>query len=258
MLRIASIDNLSARAYRLCAPNSKQGLRFETPARVHALMAGGHCDAALLPVAELPSLAHAVEPLGPYGIACAGAVQSVQFFSPAPLAALLHGREPIYMTPRSRTSARLFNLLCLRDFGALPRLTHSYSHAAGRVLIGDAAFEYARQMAGGPHNIDLCAWWFEHTGLPFVFARWVVARHIDSARRATLRDWLEACVAAAEEPGAADTLARGVDAPAEDYPHLIAYYQHLRTRLGIADDAGQARFLQLSESIAHVPVATVA
>jgi predicted solute-binding protein len=258
MIRIASIDNLSARAYRLSTPDFEHSLRFETPARVHALMAAGHCDAALLPVATLPGLGHAVESAGDFGIACTGPVRSVQLFSAARLANLLADRRPIYATPKSRTSVELFKLLCLRQYGTLPVLTNCYADGTAHLLIGDAAFECAQRNGASTNNLDLGGWWFAQTGLPFVYARWVVARALDPSRKARVLDWLESCAAIAATEAGQRALVYGLEMAPEDRLALQVYYQRLRARLSVSDVTGQSHFLQLMEGYANVHAAPVA
>lgn len=258
MIRIASIDNLSARAYRLSAPDFDHSLRFETPARVNALMAAGHCDVALVPVAALPVLGRTVEAVGEFGIACTGPVRSVQLFSEVRVAGLLAAGRPIYATPKSRTSVELFKILCLRQYGKLPTLTSSYAEGAAHLLIGDAAFEYAQRNGSGPHNIDLGGWWFAQTGLPFVYARWVVSTALDKSRKAHVLDWLASCADKAATEAGQEALVQGLEMAPEDRLALQIYYQRLRARLFVSDVAAQFRFLHLMEGYANVHAAPVA
>lgn len=257
MLRICAIDNLSAAAYRLRVPEFDHSLRCETPARVHELVAQGCCDAALLPAASLPEFSGEMEPLGAYGIACNGAVQSVQLFSREPLETLLRERRPIYATPKSRTSIRLLEILCQRKYGIRPVFTTSYPRGDAHLLIGDAAFECAYSLSGLSCNIDLGAWWKNHTGLPFVYARWVVSRNLAPAHRDALAAWLESCASQAAAPEGAARQAGHHWNDAEDAARC-AYYQHIHPRLLADDLAGLRLFLELMEASAYEPVARIA
>ena len=258
MIHIASIDNLSARTYRLCEPDFEHSLRYETPAQVHALMAAECCDAALLPVASLPELGDQVAPLGDFGIACTGPVRSVQLFSAARLSELLAAGHPIYATPKSKTSVQLFTLLCLRQYGAAPVLTSTYRAARAHLLIGDAAFECAQRHGASPHNVDLGSWWFTQTGLPFVFARWVVRPSLEESKKARVLAWLESCAERAATAQGRAALLHGLPIAPEDQLSLQVYYQRLRAHLSISDAAGQSHFLKLMEGFAHVHAAPVA
>lgn len=257
MLRIISINNLSAGVYRLCAPRFDHSVRFETPARVHNLVAGGHCDAALLPVASLPELSHRMEPVGRYGIACRGAVRSVQLFSGAPLDTLLRERKAIYATPKSKTSVRLFETLCRQQYGLAPVLSAAYPGSAAQLLIGDAAFECAHTQAHRAGNIDLGAWWQEQTGLPFVYARWVVSRSLSARQKCDVADWLEACSVRATTPGGTMELALG-DGNPDDISDRREYYRHVHPRLAEDDLAGLSLFLKLMEGTRHECAARIA
>ncbi len=246
MLRLISIDNLSGGAYRLCKPAWNHSLRFETPARIHELVADHHCDAALLPVASLPEMGSLVDVIGDCGIACRGPVQSVQLFSSRPLEYLLHQHVPIYATPKSRSSIELFRILCTERYGMEPEFTKSYPGGAAHLLIGDGAFQYAQRGLNTEHDVDLSGWWFEHTGLPFVFARWVVSKSLPQVQREAVAEWLESCVQRAGTPGGQERLAHfggqeDVDGSQRNY------FTHLRNRLTEDDMEGMKKFFQLME-----------
>lgn len=246
MLRLLSIDNLSAAAYRLCTPEFEHSLRFETPARVHQLVSGGHWDAALLPSVSLPTLGGRVMPLGAFGIACRGPVGSVKLFTSLPLETLLRDRLPIYATPKSRTSVALLRVLCARVYGVLPVLTSSYPGAAAHLLIGDAAYECAHSRRAGAPDIDLGAWWLEHTGLPFTFARWVVSPALDAGTRTQVLRWISDCAAFAASDAGLTALTA-----AEPDPEAAAARRHYHGRLQMYLDgtclSGLDRFLELME-----------
>jgi len=257
MLHIASIDNLSGAAYRLCTPDFDHSLRFETPARICALLAGGHCDAALMPVACLPALRGRVVPLGAYGIACRGPVRSVQLFSKIPVETLLRDQRPIYTTPKSRTSVELLRVLCRQVYGIEPARTTAYPRAAAHLLIGDAAYEYACNHEASEHDIDLGEWWWAHTGHPFVFARWVAAPTLSGSAGRELATWLEACAARVHSPGGTAELAtHDIDAIATAARQH--YYDRLQFRLDDDALAGLDQFLQLMESTSYESSARIA
>jgi len=250
MLRILSVDNLSGAPYRLETPDVDHSLRLETPARIHDLVACGHFDAALLPVGSLPFLGESTLPLGAYGIACRGAVRSVQLFSELPLEKILHEGLPIYGTPKSRTSIALLRVLCEQLHGIAPVLTTSYPRAAAHLLIGDAAFEYAQRRPVDGYDLDLSEGWYALTGLPFVFARWVPSPSLDRRSHARLSTWLEACASRAESPEGIAHLA-SLDPESDLIAARTCYYQQLRTRLDGDSLAGLNLFLELIESTRH-------
>ncbi|MBX3180867.1 MAG: hypothetical protein KF886_26260 [Candidatus Hydrogenedentes bacterium] len=257
MLRILSVDNLSGAPYRLEPPGLDHSLRFETPAHIHDLVAAGHFDAALLPTAGLPEFHSRAVPLGAYGIACRGPVRSVKLFSEVSLETVLRNRMPIYATPRSRTSIALLCVLCKRVYGGAPVLTPFYPQAAAHLLIGDAAYEFARNRGRQEHDIDLSDWWLAQTGLPFVFARWVVSPTLSAGARERLAAWLERCAThAATSEGVAEMAS--FESNAHEFEARRAYYQQLRVRLDEDALAGLDFFLELLESTRHEYSARIA
>ena len=59
------------------------------------------------------------------------------------------------------------------------------------LAIGDEALRLGRSGLF-PHVLDLGAAWFEWTGLPFVFAVWVIRKETVAGRNAQVRDAVEA------------------------------------------------------------------
>ena len=225
MMRLAAINNLSGRTYRLCPPPAGHSLVFETPAGIEALVRSGRCDAALLPVALWPDLTGMLDRLGRYGIACTGPVQSVQLFTNFSVEQLLRTGLPIYVTPETRTSVQLLRVLCQQQFGDVPQFTDVEAEAPAHLLIGGAALDCARTLSSSRQAIDLGAWWMAQTGLPFVFAQWVVSKSIGLEERGRIVAWLADCVQAASRLDRAGMA--GIDAQFG----LAAYHQAIRSHL---------------------------
>lgn len=248
MLRIATINNLSARAYGLALPEYPAQVVQCSPSGCHEQLKAGLCDAALLPVASLPECAPLARPLGPYGIACEGRVFSVLLFARRSLRQTLAMRSPVYVTPQSRTSRMLLPVLCRIEYGETPVLTDTRANAGASLLIGDAAMDTARGEYQWPVIKDLGQWWHDCTGQPFVFARWVARRDITPDERGVLLRWLETCAARSEtetgvrrlaETGLRDGLFNGSAESA------MTYYQRLRVRLTLRDISGLNQFLNM-------------
>lgn len=110
-----------------------------------------------------------------------GEVKSVLLFSRYPLKQLT-GRK-ILVSSQSHTSVGLLKVLARMRFGMEPVFeAGSFSElaAAGRypdafLAIGDEALRL-RRSGLYPEIIDLGAEWYKWTGLPFVFALWVVRK----------------------------------------------------------------------------------
>lgn len=158
-------------------------LTFLVPSELANFFMTGGLDAALLPVYEALSHARALI-VDDVAIACRGEVFSVFLAHREPIEKL----DSIALDPASHTSNRL--LQCL--FAEFHELDPEYVSAPqddtqARLLIGDAALQF-RELHSDWRFLDLGADWMRWTGLPFVFACWVLRE--DVANPAALADAL--------------------------------------------------------------------
>lgn len=109
-------------------------------------------------------------------------VKSVLLFSPVALAEL-NGQQ-IAITGESATSINLLRLI-LREFYRLDEVSDVVpdepvevliSRQQPALLIGDRALQLAEKQPPGMQIFDLGEIWYQHTGLPFVFALWIIRR----------------------------------------------------------------------------------
>jgi chorismate dehydratase len=149
-----------------------------TPAELNQRLRNGEID-----ICPSSSIEYARNPasyliLPGVSIASTGAVKSVLLFSPLPLEEL-DGAE-IVLTGESETSVVLLKILLACRYA----FTNSFRSASGAeqaciagskplLLIGDRALQAALARHNG-YVYDLGELWFEFTGLPFVFALWLV------------------------------------------------------------------------------------
>ncbi|MCK4503446.1 MAG: menaquinone biosynthesis protein [Desulfuromonadales bacterium] len=117
-----------------------------------------------------------------HSISSIGEVKSVLLFSPVPLAEL-SGRK-VAITGESATSINLLRVI-LREFYHLQNVTDIVPTAPieklikqyqPALLIGDRALSLAGKKPKDMYIFDLGDIWYQHTGLPFVFALWMVSR----------------------------------------------------------------------------------
>ncbi|MCC7120734.1 MAG: hypothetical protein IT493_04170 [Gammaproteobacteria bacterium] len=205
-------------------------------------IAAGEALAGIVPVAALEEFDDSLELLGDYGIACAGAARSVLLFSRRPFERL-DADARLRLTRESRSSVRLLYLLLAARGAGMPRHAGPQDAIDGELVIGDAALRRAGQPSKTlPHVADLAERWRATTGLPMVFARWVVRRDAPAAWRARLLDWLAAY--ARDEPrllaraAACDGARAGLDRA-----NAGAYLDGIRTVLGPDELRGQQRYL---------------
>ena len=117
-----------------------------------------------------------------HSISSIGKVKSVLLFSPVELSEL-SGRQ-IAITGESATSINLLRII-FREFYDLHDVTDTVPNTAietlvrqqqPALLIGDRALKLAADLPAGMQIYDLGDIWYQHTGLPFVFALWMICR----------------------------------------------------------------------------------
>lgn len=246
-MRIACVDNISAAAYRLLRPDFPVVWINTPPAGTVDAILKGFCDAALVPVAELPRLAHVVSPAGPFGIAASGPVRSVLYLGQRAPRELIERDEAVCMAAESRTARALFPLLCHISYGRAPRISPKIEDAAACVVIGNEALRLSRNAPPSTVIVDLAEWWHTETGLPFVFAQWVLRRTLPSRQRHRLRDWLEHTTACAETPEGRGLMAHEVRDLGFTHDQAVEYYRGLQYRLNGDHRLGLAAFLNMQE-----------
>lgn len=245
MLKILSIDNISARAFRLAAPAPWGVAAFATPRIVEAETAAGNCDASLLPVPCVESLAELVEPIGASGIACTGAVKSVLLLSRLEPEVLAGRGLPIAVTNESCTSRLLLRTLFRMEFGCEANIVEPGRSPLARMVIGDKAYRDSASLKDGWQATDLCQWWNALTGRPFVFARWTVRRGLGVAARDRISQWLETNLSLAESSAGARLRFDPEQTPIATINAAKSYYANIRHRLSLAD-LEAVRFFQAS------------
>lgn len=113
-------------------------------------------------------------------ISCDGPVHSVVVAHQGEISEI----EEIALDPASLTSVALLRVL-LAQLGRQPRLFDASSKdpdpRSGRLLIGDQAIRFRKEHAQDFEFWDLGEMWKKLTGLPFVFALWLVRREAPQA-----------------------------------------------------------------------------
>jgi len=172
-----------------------------------------------------------------HSISSIGKVESVLLFSPCELTSLA-GRK-IAITGDSATSINLLRVLLL-EFVKLPEVCDEVpdepveqlikKHQPA-LLIGDRAMQMAASCPSGMQIYDLGELWYHHTGLPFVFALWMIRREIIAEKEKQLIELAKQLeqsrqlLMSAPEPVAA-ALSQEKGLPANqivDYWHCINY-----------------------------------
>lgn len=218
------------------------------PATLNAMLAEGKLD--ISPVSSAAYARHVDEwlLLPDLSISCRGPVMSVLLVSRHPVSEL--GGKTVLLTRESATAAALTRFL-LAEARVRPRF------ATGRVcsaedlgdgigaalVIGDAALRepWADRF---PHVLDLGKWWWERTGLPFVFALWAVRRRFAEDHPERVRDVVRAFHRSRRygEDRIAEIVPEASRRLGIDADTCRRYYQHLHYGLDAEQIHGVRRF----------------
>ncbi len=231
--RIGSVPYLNAVPLTYGLGN---GVTYLPPSELARKLHAGFLDAALLSVTEV--LSHpGYDVLDGVAITSDGPVASVFLAHQDPLDAL----GEVHLDPASCTSVNLLRVL-LSDRGPLPRFVPLRDYATAEqhrnvLLIGNPAIDFRRQ--NHPHAFwDLGEAWHLLTGLPFVYAVWVLRRGVPRELTTLLRQAHEAGLAALAEIIASR--------PEFDLAFRKDYLGgHIRYGLGPREKAGLEFFAQL-------------
>lgn len=155
----------------------KVDLVADFPANIASMLLNDEIDIGLVPVAIIPHLkdAHIITD---YCIGAVGRVESVGIFSEVPLEQV----EKLILDYQSKTSVNLARIL-LKEYWhkelLFEQATDDYRHmikgTTAAVVIGDRALT---QQKISPYYYDLSEAWYQHTGLPFVFAAWIANKPV--------------------------------------------------------------------------------
>lgn len=139
------------------------------PSELARRLRAGEYAAAIVPVFEyLQNPIYTIVP--DVAIAADGPVRSVALFSQCPLEEI----ETVELDPASLTSVNLLRvLLAERRLSVRFNVHENSARRSGRLIIGDPALA-AATAGSSPYVYDLAGMWKELTGLPFVFAAWLV------------------------------------------------------------------------------------
>jgi chorismate dehydratase len=164
------------------------------PSELNAMLADGLIDACPSSSFEYGLNADDYLLLAGHSISSVGPVHSVLLFTPGPLATL-DGSE-IAITGESATSINLLKIL-LKDFCGVKDVSYLVppgevetllNEGQSALLIGDRALAAAKSCPEGFQVTDLGALWYHFTGLPFVFALWILRKEAATKYPQALRE----------------------------------------------------------------------
>ncbi len=217
------------------------------PSAMAGAAESGEIDAGLVPVVDAFRLEDRFEPVSGFCIGCGDRSGSVFLYSTKPIEEL--GGARIGVTDEAITSPRLLDVLFKLKYGIEPAeyVPIQPPEYDAFVLIGNRALRQRRGARGFPHKYDLGEEWNKWTGLPFVFARWIVRKDMPKPESALLEDTLYV------------GLEDGVDAlyhlnePRDDLLMLprdvVAHLQGVRYFMGLSEQKSVRTFREYLEQL---------
>ena len=218
---------------------------FDHPSGLARDLASGALDVALVPIFE--ALRHPRYLLADgVAIASDGPVFSVFLAHRGPLEKV----RTIALDPASLTSIHLLQVLLAEYHGLRPQLLELSAFPADAdavLLIGNQAIDFRERDAGAHQLLDLGAEWRRCTGLPFVYAPWLLRADLPDAP--AIADELRAL----KKHGTA-RIAEIVRGDAHDAALSTRYLtEHIRFDLGSREKAGIEKFRALLVQHGFIP-----
>ncbi len=177
------------------------------PSILNKLAADGALDISPVSSIEYARRAELYYIVPDLSISSAGEVKSVLLLSRTPIDRL--SGKTVLASSQSHTSVGLLKVLCKLRYRVEPRFEtggcseringHELPEAC--LAIGDEALRLGRSGLF-PYLLDLGTAWFEWTGLPFVFAVWVIRKEIVARKNAQLQGAVDALLSSKRWGGA--------------------------------------------------------
>jgi len=175
-VRVGCVRYLNARP--LIEPFECAGGRvtLEHPSVLASRLACGELDVALVPIFEaLRSPEFRIA--DGVAIASRGPVWSVFVAHQGPISDVTE----VALDPASLTSANLCKVLFSEWLGTSPRyVPEPAPPGAARLMIGNQAIEFRARHGDAWRYLDLGEEWLRRTGLPFVFAAWLIRPEVEN------------------------------------------------------------------------------
>ena len=239
-LRVGHMTYLNSEVFYRHLPEESCELVAMPPRAMAAAVDRGDLAAGPLPTAEVFRLGDAVRPLGNLGVASDGSANSVFLFSHLPVDKL-NGKR-IAVTTHTATSIQLLRVLFadLWNVSGHEFVRTDESHDAA-LWIGDPALE-RRSSGQYPYRYDLGRSWRGLTGLPFVFAEWVIRADVPRERANQLERLVSQATQAGTDFFSVLKISRERATPGMSESDVADYIRAFTYFLGPRERRGQQEF----------------
>jgi chorismate dehydratase len=245
-LKVARVPYLSCEPFYFEMERRGIELYDIVPSALAGAVARGEVDAGPLPLVDCFQLDERFRFLSGFCLAIVRRAGSVALHAKRPIHELTGAR--IGIADEAATSTFLVKVLLTLKYDVRPAAYVTLEDANDAfLLIGSEGLRQRHGAWGYPHTYDLGEEWSQWTGLPFVFARWVVRKALDRKEVTSLedalytgmQDWADGLFRAAE--GRGDVLMHPRD--------ILEYTQGIRYFLGVPEQRAIDRFKHYLEQL---------
>ena len=184
-IKVARVPYLSAEAFYIDMERRGLQLIDMLPEEVAPALRQGEIDAGLVPLADYFAMESQCQPVAGFCVSTPNQARSVLLYSTKPITELTGAR--IGVAAEDSTTARLLKVMLSLKYevqpGAYVPLEDSYD---AFLITDDQALRRRLGARGYPHRYDLGEEWFNWTGLPFVFSRWIARIDLEPQALLTL------------------------------------------------------------------------
>jgi len=245
-LKVARVTYLSCEPFYFEMERRGVELSDMAPSALAGAAARGEIDAGPMPLVDCFHLDEQFRFLSGFCLATVHRASSVALHSKQPIHELTGAS--IGIPDEAATSALLVKVVLALKHHVQPATYVPIGETNDAfLLIGSEGLRQRHGVWDYPHTYDLGEEWFQWTGLPFVFARWVVRKSLDrkevtfieDALYTGMQDWADGLFRAAE--GRDNVLMHPRD--------ILEYTQGIRYFLGVPEQRAIERFKHFLEQL---------
>jgi chorismate dehydratase len=238
-MKVGRIPYLSCEPFYFDMERRGIALYDLAPSALAGAVARGEIDAGPVPLADCFRLTAHCRFLSGFCLATIRQARSVVLHARHPIEALSGAR--IGIPGEAATSFRLLQVLLALKYQVQPAAYVTLADAYDAcLLIGNEGLRQRGGIEEYPYTDDLGEAWYQWTGLPFVFARWMTRKDMDPKATAVLEDALYVGL-----QDWADGLFRSAAARDDVLMHprdILEYTQGIRYFIGVTEQRAIDRF----------------
>ncbi len=188
-IKVGRVPYLSSEPFYFDMVNRGIQLQDFLPGALGEAAAKGEVDACPVSLVDSFKLEERFIPVAGFCVAARDKATSELLYSTRPIDQL--SGASIGVSAETATALPLLKVLLKFKYNVQPDAYVTLQDSSDAFLIsGDPGLRRRRGARGFPHRYDLGEEWFDWTGLPFVFSRWVMRKDLDPKDQALIEDTL--------------------------------------------------------------------